>query len=356
MIWLLIFLWRNGKEKKTHKILSMTALAVIIFILTNVFGVSTYDHELSRILFLGSFTTFFISILFYHLVIILLDIYNKRRLLLYSLYIVTIFISIWIFVFPDIFITVSKAKLYFPNYYVFGKYFTYFSLFFHICVPILSIGELVIGYLNEKVDKNRKKIKYLGLALSSAWANGAILLFLVYDIQIDPKYGVLFPVIFCIPFILGVIRYNLLDIKIVAKKALYYGILTAISIVILIFLNFLNKWMEGIVPFVPIWTIPFISSLSAMILGMAVWKQISKIDFLRYNFMNKNMHSMRTPLTHIKISVGLLKSSAKNIEHSELITIIEDASEKLLELTDLNSEKLLKDPREYIGKDLDMID
>ena len=332
---LIVFLLVNNCRKTTNITLALTAFAVIVFELTHVFGVSVTDSELSRIIFMGNISVIFICVFNYHCVIAALNKTKERKYLIYAVYAIGIGMAIFFIVFPDTFILRSVPKMYFPNYYVRGSLDWLEKLLFQIMLPGLFIYELITAYIKEHCPKERNRIKYFAISIVLGWTFGEISTFLVYNIPIDPMYGIYFPILFCVPFTYAVLNHDLLDIRIVAKRAFYYGVLVAICAIILIFMNFLNKWVEEIIPDIPIYVVPVISSMFAVAVGIAVWRRVREGDSLKYEFITRTMHELRTPLTHIRLASENLEGSSLDDGQRVSLTHIEKANDKLIKLTDL---------------------
>jgi signal transduction histidine kinase len=264
---------------------------------------------------------------------------KKRQWFIYTIYLLGVLLAIFYIMFPNTFMQTSVHKMYFPNYYVPGSFHWIERVIFSLIIPILFVIELIHSYAKETDYKERKRIKWLTLAVSLGWTFGSLSTPLAYNIPIDPMYGIFFPILFCIPFTYAVINHDLLDIRIVAKRAFYYGILVAICAGILIFLNFLNEWVEQILPGIPIYVVPTISSIFAVAVGIAVWRKVREGDILKYEFINRTMHQLRTPLTHIKLASENLAESGLDEKQLSSLTHIEEASDKLIELTDLVDQK-----------------
>ena len=335
MLCLIVFLLSNGYHKTTNITLSLTAFAVIIFELSHVIGVSTADHWLSRTIFLGNISVIFICTFNFHCVMAVLGKDYRRRKLIWLVYIIGISLTIFYLKYPNTFVLDSIPKMYFPNYYVPGSLHWIERVIFNGLIPLIFIYELINSFRKETSRKERKRIKHLSLALCLGWVFGSALIPLVYNIPIDPMYGIFFPILFCVPFTYAVVNHDLLDIRIVAKRAFYYGILVAICAVILIFFNFLNKWLEEIIPGIPIYVVPVISSMFGVVVGIAVWRRVREGDALKYEFITKTMHELRTPLTHIKLAADELTETPLDDKQKSTVGHIEKANDKLIELTDL---------------------
>lgn len=340
MVCLIIFLLANNIRKTVNVTLSLTALAVIAFELTHVFGVSATDSNLSRLILMGNISVIFLSAFNFHCVLAVLNKDKRKMWLIWLVYAAGIFLSFFYLLFPDAFILTSVPKMYFPNYYVAGNYYWIELLVFHNLVPLYFIYELIHSYTKSIDKKERNRILYFAVALGLGWTFGQAPNFLIFNLPVDPMYGIYFPILFCVPFTYAVLNHDLLDIRIVAKRAFYYGILVAICAAILIFMNFLNKWVEEIIPNIPIYVVPVISSVFAVAVGIAVWRKVREGDTLKYDFINKTMHELRTPLTHIKIASENLEQSKLDENQKSSLDYIGKANDKLIELTDLVKEKV----------------
>jgi len=340
-ICLIIFLLINGYRKAINITLILTSLAVIVFEVSHVLGVSSADSALSRSIFMWNISVIFISMFNYHCVMIALNKSRDRRWLIYTIYTLGFALTIFYISFPDLYLKTSVPKMYFPNYYVPGQLDWVGKILFQIIVPALFIFELSRAFRTVDDIRERYRVKYLAIALVLGWTFGQISTLLVYNIPVDPMYGIFFPILFCVPFTYAVLNHDLLDIRIVAKRAFYYGILVSICAVILIFLNFLNKWIEEIIPNIPIYVVPIFSSIFAVAVGIAVWRKVREGDILKYDFITKTMHELRTPLTHIKIASENLDDSLLDDKQRASLTHIEKANDKLIELTDLVKKKEL---------------
>jgi len=285
-------------------------------------------------MFMGNISVIFISVFNYHCVITVLN-KNNRKFILYVIYILGILIAALYILFPNTFILESIPKMYFPNYYVAGNLYHYIWILFQILIPSMFIYELISSYIKENDPKENNRIKYLTFSLMLGWLFGSISTLLVYNIPIDPMYGIYFPILFCLPFTYAVVNYDLLDIHIIAKRAFYYSVLVGICAMILIFLNFLNKWVEEIVPTIPPWVVPFFSALFAVAVGIAIWRRLRENDILKYDFISRTMHDLRTPLTHIRLATGELEDTSLNDTQRTSLDYIEKANNRLIELTNL---------------------
>ncbi len=335
MICLIAFLLYNGHRKTSHVTLALTAFSVIIFELTHVLGASVTNSELSRQIYMGNISVIFICAFNFHCVMATIGKKYTRQKIIRLIYIIGICLAIFYLIYPDTFMLTSVPKMYFLNYYVPGSLHWIERIVFNGLIPLLFIYELIDSYRKTTSHKEKVRIKYLAAALSAGWIFGSLCVPLVYNLPIDPMYGIYFPILFCVPFTYAVVNHDLLDIRIVAKRAFYYGILVTICATVLVFLNFLNRWVEEIIPGIPFWVVPIFSSIFAVAVGIAVWRKVREGDKLKYEFITKTMHELRTPLTHIKLSTDTLGESILDDKQKVSLGHIENANNKLIELTDM---------------------
>jgi len=122
------------------------------------------------------------------------------------------------------------------------------------------------------------------------------------------------------------------DIKTVAKYALGYFILVeAVGILISLLILF-TDYIRQSFPDMPVWILPIILSVISISTGVLVWRRLSQIDFLKYEFITIMTHKFRTPLTRIKWAVNDMASSVPLDKKSNIDAILESESQ-LLALT-----------------------
>jgi signal transduction histidine kinase len=159
--------------------------------------------------------------------------------------------------------------------------------------------------------------------------------FLVYDIQIDPLWGMLFAPIILIPFLYGAVKYEMLNVKIIAKQAFLFALAVSIIGGIITLFNYSNIWIQQLLPTFPLWVSAFVSAVLTVILSVVIWQRLRKNDLMRYEFITTVTHKFRTPLTHIKWSAENISNAQVSGDVREQLGNIVSANAKLVELTDL---------------------
>jgi len=133
----------------------------------------------------------------------------------------------------------------------------------------------------------------------------------------------------------GILKYDVMDIHIVAKRAALYAFLTALLSALISFISYSNNIIATVVPNFPTWLIPFLTSIVSVIIGAYVWGKIKEVDVLKYEFINNVTHKFRTPLTHIRWLVEDLRGNVTPEEKDKVIEQIQYASMRLFELTNV---------------------
>jgi len=348
-IGLALFIFLNNRRREANIALSLAVLSLAIFYISHLFGTNAQDPELSRKIFMLNVSTIFMTGFNLHAIIAFVGQAKKQRWFIYTMHISIILISVLFFVFPDLLFHVSKSKMYFPNYYEPGPLnWVRLTLPFLVIIPY-ALFLLIKAYYKSKSITEKKQIKYLGLAMVVGYPIGLIPNFLVYDIPIDPLLGIPAGIIFAVPFIYGAIKYELFNIKIIAKQAFIYGLGIGIVGTLIAFLNYSNQWINILYPDFPLWIIYIVSSIFTVSISVIVWHRLRENDFLKYEFITTVAHKFRTPLTVIKWATESLNASNLSETDKIQLSYIQRENSKLVELTNLliKISRGVKDSYEY---------
>ena len=172
-----------------------------------------------------------------------------------------------------------------------------------------------------------------------------------YGIEIYP-FGWVFTILFSFIIAYAILKYQLMDISVVIKKAFFYSVGIAIASGIVVSVSFLSSWlMENISGF-RFWTIPLIAGIAAFVIGNLFWrkskqvekayevekqahKELKHLSEVKDQFILATQHHLRTPLTIMKgyLSVVLEKhkeSISKEVEN--YLTKTSDSTNRLIKL------------------------
>lgn len=326
-IFFVLFKAKNGEVKVTFILLLVLA---IIFESSQLIGVSISDSVLSQKILLFKLVTFILPVMSTHTVLASIGKQKEYRKLLIAMYAVTIGTVIFFIFKPFYFFEVSVPKMYFPNYYDAGKY-CYFLIIEFTSVVLIS------AYLIKKIyptanaiDKNR--IKYFVWAWVFGYFFGFLDYPLIYSLHIvDPLWGCLSMPSLAIMFAYTAVQYELMDIKLVAKKAAIYGLVSMIICALLILINYLNNLLILTYPGFPNWISSIVLALVLTILVFVIWNKMKQEDVIKYEFVNTIIHKFRTPLTAIIWSSESLKP--ENIK--EGTNKINKSAKSLVDMTNL---------------------
>lgn len=330
VLFLIILILVKSKSGISKWMLIMTWLCVIIFVVSHAIGVSVSDSELSRKILMFNLVDIFLPLFSAHSVFALLSKNQQQKKILVALYTFAIGLAGTFIAFPSLFLATSTPKLYFPNYYVPGPYYWLMLVFFFGLTVYFLIWMTNVYKISNGIEKNR--IKYFFLALLLGFSVGSIDFLLIYDIQVDPLWGFLFVPLSVIPFTYAALKYELMSINVIAKKAFVYAIITAAIGGVFIGLNYVNTIISHNYPQFPNIISSFVMASLVAASIIIIWKKVKEADLLKYEFMSVVTHKFRTPLTSIKWITEELKSTAPN-NLIDSIRDIQTANERLVELT-----------------------
>lgn len=176
---------------------------------------------------------------------------------------------------------VSVYLLYFTNYFVSGlyKYFwgyypkagsfhPIFMVFFVFGIVFL-IGMLFLNWLKVRKENSveGRRVLYMLIAISSI-SFAAVDFIPNYGVEIYP-FGWILVLFYCSTIAYAILRYQLMDIKVVIQKALVYSIGIALVSGLIVAVSFLSNWFSEKIPGFNFWTMPIIAGAVAFIYLLA---------------------------------------------------------------------------------------
>jgi signal transduction histidine kinase len=299
---------------------------------SHAWGISITDSELSRRILMFNLVDIFLPIFTGHCVFAFIGKLKELKYYIISTYVVGVGLLMFFLANPSFFLLTSVPKMYFPNYYVAGPYY-FVMLIFFFTLTIFTFYAMIKAYkTSNNIDKNR--IKYFAVALLLAYGVGSIDFLLIYDIQADSLWASFFIPLFAIPFTYAALKYELMDIRLVAKRAFIYIVISAFIGFLLVFLNYINNLIIRSSPGFPDWISSAILALLTTIGLLLIWQKIREADFLKYEFVDIISHKFRTPLTAIKwFSERLFEAVPENLKGD--VSGIQKSANSLINLTNL---------------------
>lgn len=324
----------NRNIKLVTIVFTLFMFSVATFQISHALGIMAPDADSSRFIFMFNLANIPIAIFLCHWFLLLSQRTNLtfNRIMIPAVYITGIVMFVYFLIFPETFLLPSVPKLYFPFYYNPGEYQIIMRIWFNV-VGLYYFYELYKAYVgtDDVIAKNRYRYVLLSIIFGFITASTAILL--VFNIQFDPFYASFFG-LFTLPLVYTMIKYELLDIKVIAKQATLYSFFVTLLFLVLTTLIGLNQYIVVKNPFIPQWFVPLIVSILVCVTGVLLWKQIRKTDILKYEFINIISHKFRTPLTYVKWELdSILKEEVLSDKLKERLVSISGRNNHLIELT-----------------------
>jgi len=341
ILWISIFVLVKNPRRSVNYTFFLSGLSVAVIEAGHALGSSVVDPELSRTVFLFTLSILFILPFTVHFILALLDLEKRRKTVIILFY--TITAGLLVFYLTDIsrFLAPSSPRSFLRNYYVPGRYYWLIMLYYGSSVAYYNY-ELIRAYLSSKDQNFKTRLKYVFAGLIISFISGAAAIALLNGFLISPFWS-LFVGFFTIPFAYAILKYQLLDIQLIAKKALLYSGLVVFVGFLISAVNYSTDFIYARYDGFPIWIIPLSSGIITVILGALIWNRLREVDSLKYEFVTIVTHKFRTPLTRIKWSLNLLQGTKKNPEakplsEEEKIKMLDGigrSTTQLVELTEL---------------------
>ncbi len=183
----------------------------------------------------------FIPICFLHFVLLLLELYEKRKKLVKIGYF--IFLLFFIFDFTPWFVNDVRPKIFFKFWPDPGPIFAIFlSIWFWYC---LYPCYLLIRDYKKFTGIKRQQIKYVLIGILIGYSSGSTNYFLWYNIPIPP-YGNFIVPIFVGIMAYAVVRYRLMDIKVAVTRAGIFTVVYTLVLGVPFWLGYITKsWLPA---------------------------------------------------------------------------------------------------------------
>lgn len=332
---LAVFAIINNPRKNVNITLALINIAVAMFCFSHLIGTNIDDSHLSKLVLMFNLSVIFIIIFVMQIVFEIIHKEKQKFGMMIFMYSIAIAFTLFYVFVPDSFLMDSSPTMYFPNYYFPGQFHWAMRIIFQGIVPIYILYEMYVAINNEKNPIEQNRIKYFLATVAIGYTLGIFPVLPIFGVNFDPMWGIWFVPFYTIPLVYGIVKYDLVDIKIIARRAFLYGVAIASFTALIIFFNFTNQLLQKNYPGFPFWVVPLVSSFFAIFIGVYVWKQMRQGELLKYEFITVVTHKFRTPLTHIKWATENLSRSNLPIDCQDQLQYIQNANGKLVELTNL---------------------
>lgn len=315
----------------TSLFLFLTAISCSTFLISHVAGTNVSDPYLSRNILMLNLSNIFIVLFTMGTLFAAIGKLKQYKNWLVGFSLAGLALFVFFVTFPNAYLLPSRPILYFPNYYVGGPLYFLQLIYFFGGVAVALFYSLRYYLKSSYLERNR--IKYFILMIVIGYGLGSLDYLPLYGVPFDPIASIFLGVCM-IPPVYGIVYSNLMDINIVAKRALTYAAAVALSSIFIIGVNTFNNLIIAADPAYPYWLIPVASSAVGIVVAVYIWKKLRETELMRYEFINVVTHKFRTPLTYIKWASDSMEHDRGEANVKKSLETIKNGVFSLVELTD----------------------
>lgn len=327
------FILHQNARNLTNQLFFALMMATLAYEVFYVIAALQTDYEVAYFWWFLNICDVFVTMTVVHFILHVAKLDKQWRWFIIGTYAIGLSILVAALIYPHLFLPTVVPKLYF-NYYLEPGPLYSVMLGYFLTLPLITFGALVVQYFRSSGIES-KRYEYFILMLLVGYGIGCLNFLLVYNIPVDPIFGMFFG-FYTIPIAYGIFATNLLDIRLVVRRAFYYGLVVGLVAAFLTALILLNSFLVETLPWLQFWTIPLGVAIISVVIGRAVWSQTKETDRLKYEFITIAAHKLRTPLTRIRWAIPELLTHATNDpELKEGLLKIDISNNRLIELTNV---------------------
>ncbi|MBU6310582.1 hypothetical protein KGO06_01455 [Patescibacteria group bacterium] len=349
-----LFVFFSNPRARTNQLFAFLMLSTLLYQVFYILAALQREYFAAYFWWFLNSVDVFITMAVVHFVLHSINRASAWRSYIRLTYLTGIAIFIYAWADPQAFLPLIEPKLYFYFYleagWLYSVMLAYFLLF-----PLPPFIALIAAYRRAQ-GVERRRYEYFILMLLIGYALGTLNFALVYDIPLDPLFGSLFGLFF-IPIAYGIFAVNLLDIRILARRALVYGLSVGGLAAVFAALILVNDFLVRAVPYLSFITVPLIAALVSVTVARGVWSMSRDTERLKYEFITIATHKLRTPLTRIRWEVpGLLERAKGDPELVAGLQRIDASNSRLIELTNIlmDASRIDEDSYAYAKEPVDL--
>ncbi|MFC1756456.1 ATP-binding protein [Patescibacteria group bacterium] len=347
-----LFVLLKSNKSQVNKIFALYSFSIAVWAIFQLIANTSNDH--STAYFLEKITisvVWFIPTFFVHFTILFLELRNKKLLVHigYGISAVLAFVSI-----VTSKVVAGTTAILFLKYWIVPGPVYHIGFVYFIAAVAYSLYELFKAYGNSR-GKRRNQIGYVVWPSLLGYIGGAGNLLYSYDIYIPilMPFGTYFISFYVISIAYAICKYQLMDIRVVVQRTLFYSIGISIASGVIIGISFVSSWISKSIPGFQVWIIPIITGIAAFSIGNMFYRkskevenayevekkahrELARLTEVKDEFILSTQHHLRTPLSIMK---GYLSLMEKMVDEKK--TSKEDMKE-YLDKTVVSTERLVK--------------
>jgi len=322
----------KSQDRALKTVFFLLSIALLGFELSHLLGTNAPDAQTANLIFWFNLSNIFVIIFDVHFIFLALGIAREKMWQLIGIYAAGISLCAYYILNPLKFLLTPEPKLYLPFYYNPGELY-YLMVGFIVFGFLLIVYHLMTQYYISTDHMHRLRIKYYLLGHIVGYIIGISAQGLNFGFPINPLWSS-FIGAYTFFFAYAAIKYELFEIKVLAKRAAAYAFFALVCGLSITLISYLNIWIVTEVPDYPSWIVPVFSGLIALGVGEYVWVKIKEVDRLKYEFINVVSHKFRTPLTYITWAMDSADTAHTKDEMITAMKQVKMANARLTELTD----------------------
>ena len=335
-----VFVLYKNSNSKSNLLFFLLSAALAIFDISFLLAINTSNLETARILWMANIANVFIAAFYAHWIFSIIDRNQPPKEGEHSPYKgATIFIYVLggllaaaCLVFNHLWMADVLPRLYLNSFMVAGPLYAAMVLYF-LGVSSYAFWKLYLCFKTGNPTV-RNRSKYFLTASAFGFLTGITAFPLSWGIPIDPILSML-TALYVIPLAYGMLKENIMDFRVLTKRAAVYGLIIFVISAILVGISLLNQWIITVIPWLGLWTIPLIAGTIAFFVGRFYWRKLKETDDLKYEFVTVAAHKLRTPLTRIKWGISILNDIELPLEDRKTINAMNIANDQLIQISDV---------------------
>ncbi len=333
-----VLVFRKSVSRDAQILISFLSVSVIVFFISFTLGMNVKNVEMASLLF--SFSSV-ILLGGAFLVNLIIEVFRAlkgfaNKFVLGVFYFSALALIVTTFISSDLFIKVADSPERLSGILSAGDNF-FIILIFWCILSITTLALLLKVFAKSRKQKNisvENKVIYVFIGVLIAGVFGSFMIPILYGVDMNPAIF-FFSGFYVVPLVYGTASRNVSEISTVLKRCLVFLVLSSSSLLFFFAIFMINENLIDSVPGFPAWFLPLFILSIVVALAMYFWYTHTDMEVLKYEFLSVVTHKFRTPLTRIKWSVQLLKTSKDDEERDIAAEQIAESAQKLVDLTDI---------------------